>query len=192
MYDISAHPTISKLDLEKINRCRLYLRATTLSDITSGDGTIICKQYWHGYRNDEHMLLHAWPEQGDPGDKDWTIWRRALKAAFPQMQRKLVTPLGRWVDKHRDKWKWFYHPLSKQLYTKQPGTDQWRIYTRLQRQATVKKGTRFKYHTDSMYLPPTAQRATILHLHNHITFQGSTSKGITYIPSDEAHNEIKQ
>ena len=192
MHDIASCHAFTISDLAKINRCRLYLRVTTLSDITSGDGKTICKQYWDGYRDDERILLHDWPEQGDPGDKDWTLWRRALKTAFPQQQRKLENPLGRWVDKYRNKWKWFYHPLSKQLYTKRLGTDRWKIYTRLQRNATVRKGTRFKYYTDSMSLPPTAQRATILHLHNHITFQGSTSEGVTYIPNDTAHNEIAQ
>ena len=192
MHDFVLSNTVSKKDLQKLNRCRLYLKVTTLSDITSGDGETICKQYWDGIRDDQRSPLHDWPEQGDPGDRDWTLWRKALKNSFDQTRRKLHTPLGRWVDTHRDKWKWFYHPLSRRLYTKRPGTNRWKMYERYHRTVTVRKGTKFRYSMDAMSLPVNSQRATIIQDHNHVSLQGWAPEGIPYIPNPAAQDELAQ
>ena len=38
--------------LKKLNYCRQYLNVTTLSDITSTDGTTVCKWVWEGTQPD--------------------------------------------------------------------------------------------------------------------------------------------
>ena len=35
-------------ELEKVNRCQLFLQATSLADITSGDGCLILEDAWKG------------------------------------------------------------------------------------------------------------------------------------------------
>ena len=47
--------------LKKINGCRLFLQVTTLSDITSGDGTFIHRSYWEGKKNKDRQTLIRWP-----------------------------------------------------------------------------------------------------------------------------------
>ena len=116
----SAEPKFTPSELERLNRCRLYLKADTLSDITDGSGNFIGKQYSDGNRDPDRIIYHDWPEQRRPGPSEWTLWRKALRVCFASTSiraiRQLDTPLGGWIDGYRDKWKWFYLPTQKHFY----------------------------------------------------------------------------
>mgnify|MGYP003519673277 CR=1 FL=1 len=60
---------------------------------------------------------YNWPNQGDPAQKDWDLWRRALAISFcGGQERRLATYMGSWLDNQIDKWKWFFAPTEDRLY----------------------------------------------------------------------------
>ena len=68
---MSYEPT--KADLRRLNLCRLYLKVSTLSDITDTDGTNILRTCWNGTKPQPSPLL--WPRQARPSNSAWRIWR---------------------------------------------------------------------------------------------------------------------
>jgi hypothetical protein len=152
--------------LQSINRCRMYLRATTLSDITTGFGDQINKDILRGIRDEDAYTPYLWPRQPRPDERSWRLWRKALRESFPHTNRRLTTPLGSWHDGHRDQWRWFYQPHTNNLY--QRFGNMWRIWQRTSRRGRVGRLPKFRYHSNSIGLPPGSQRATIKKLPNRI------------------------
>ena len=66
----------TKMELILLNQCRLYLRVTTLSDITSTNGTNLRQNIWEGTTPQPSPTL--WPRQNRPSANAWQIWRRFL------------------------------------------------------------------------------------------------------------------
>ena len=94
-------PRVTRDQLEKANHCRLFLRAITLSDITTMDGDYIPQEYMNGTVRLDSPLL--WPRQPQPTKKMWNIFRRLIREAFCTLHNyrspdpyKLDSPLGRW------------------------------------------------------------------------------------------------
>jgi len=50
----------STSDLIALNRCRLYIYAFHLSDVTSGDGTAITDEAWLGEQSPNHLRKPSW------------------------------------------------------------------------------------------------------------------------------------
>eukprot|EP00957_Ditylum_brightwellii_P062990 4780208-Ditylum_brightwellii.AAC.1 len=67
--------------LATLNRCRLFLQAVTLSDITSGDGRRILEYYLQGF-SAHTTTPYDWPYQGPLTPKYWKIWREAILTTF--------------------------------------------------------------------------------------------------------------
>ena len=63
-----------------VNRCRTYLRVTTISDITDDNG-IVLGAAWHLSTNLMTMSsrAYAWPIQNRPGTADRQHWQRSLR-----------------------------------------------------------------------------------------------------------------
>eukprot|EP00957_Ditylum_brightwellii_P143937 10968227-Ditylum_brightwellii.AAC.1 len=57
-------------ELAVINRCHLFSRAATLSDITSGDGKYIIADTLQGQYIRTHFE-YTWPHQGRPSTAEW-------------------------------------------------------------------------------------------------------------------------
>eukprot|EP00978_Attheya_sp_CCMP212_P018891 scaffold52212_cov35-Attheya_sp.AAC.1 len=68
-------PSIPEKDYAALNYCRLYLRVTTLSDITTSDGKQIMYDILTGYR-DLHLHVDPteWPHQEKPDKPTWNKW----------------------------------------------------------------------------------------------------------------------
>jgi hypothetical protein len=67
---ISTLPMISKADLERFNRCRIFLVGVTfLSEISTADGRSLSRVAWQGTRPRFSALL--WPYQPNPGPLSW-------------------------------------------------------------------------------------------------------------------------
>ena len=66
-------------ELITINRCRLFLRVSTIAEITTADGTKLHPTVWRGVHppNSESKLL--WPRQSKPPPPSWRVWRRFLQ-----------------------------------------------------------------------------------------------------------------
>ena len=82
-------------ELQAINRCRLYLRVTTVSDISTGDGQRLSQTAYerktYTYRDTYH-----WPQQGRPPPTDWKIWDYFVKQELGKFHT-YPNPLGTWL-----------------------------------------------------------------------------------------------
>jgi hypothetical protein len=95
----------NKNTMVRINRCRIYLQATTTSDIANADGTHITDFAWGMPDNDGKEKLNPrkskqeWPRQTRPGPKSWTAWRNALKKhlSIDGKSTRLRAALGKWT-----------------------------------------------------------------------------------------------
>ena len=85
--------------LARLNRCRLFLRALTLADIVTTDGTHILLQAWTGAGPcDRRPFLDLWPQSPPHSALQWTEWQEALATTFgvePRF-RRITTTLGSW------------------------------------------------------------------------------------------------
>jgi hypothetical protein len=66
-------------ELLRINRCRIYLRASTISDISSADGTAIRNGIRECIEEARIQSLTLWPRQARPGPNSIQYWKRFIK-----------------------------------------------------------------------------------------------------------------
>jgi len=122
---------ISDADLKKINRCRLYLRAWTISDMASGDGKTISQQYYNGYRDESRGTgRHGiWKDVKRPNVNYWFVWKQFLTKVYCIDEGQ---PLGEWEKPPSNTWEWYYDPITSFLYSiqSQKVMIYERIYTR--------------------------------------------------------------
>ena len=62
-----------------LNTCRIYLKVTLLSDVTSGDGFYILPFVREGHNPMVDYSDIRWPTQSNPPESSWNLWRRALR-----------------------------------------------------------------------------------------------------------------
>ena len=124
LMDILTPP--SKTDAIRINRCRIYLQATTIADITCEDGTRINDYAWtakhaHSITN-PRKSKHAWPRQPRPGPKAWKAWKSAIQRHLSSRGKgqNLKQPLGPWTvspTQSRQTWEWYIdHPTNRLIH----------------------------------------------------------------------------
>ena len=116
-------PTPTELRL--LNSCRLYLRVTTLSDISSANGNTITQQCWEGMGPTDAIQL--WPRQQKPHSKAWLIWRKYITRCYlddeystrkKRTDLQLDTPLGPWLPGRIKRHRKSYHinPINLTIY----------------------------------------------------------------------------
>ncbi len=108
-------------EIKKINYCRLYLQALTLSDLTKADGKRLDPYMLVGRPSATSSVtrLHH-INQGRPNENAWKLWHRANRLWGDKNQR-LKQPLGRWLvrsDKLRRDWHSYVDPLTQELLIK--------------------------------------------------------------------------
>eukprot|EP00978_Attheya_sp_CCMP212_P032090 scaffold123677_cov34-Attheya_sp.AAC.5 len=109
-----------KASLKALNRCRMFLQVSSLSDISSGDGCSILERFWRGFKDTLNLTHHKWPGCGNPSAHDWSLWRMALRKilyddAASIACRRLRQPLGKWTDTS-ELWPWWYSSSENRLY----------------------------------------------------------------------------
>ena len=85
--------------LARLNACRMYLRAFTLADITSVDGTSILLAAWTGSGPcSRRPHTEWWPRSPPPSALAWQEWQAALVSTFgvDSRFRRLSSTLGSW------------------------------------------------------------------------------------------------
>jgi len=116
-----------KRQLKALNRCRLYLHAMTVTDITTMCGKYIraeCREGHATYELTNESLL--WPRQQRPSRSDWNIWQDAIGTlTTPHAPTKLRQPLGKWISP-KTAWRWYLHRESCRLYEFYEG--HWKFY----------------------------------------------------------------
>ena len=126
---MSYEPT--KADLRRLNLCRLYLKVSTLSDITDTDGTNILRTCWNGTKPQPSPLL--WPRQARPSNSAWRIWRKYLAKSYLQindnhrpnrLDLKLHSPLGDWIPSHHTRQIHIHYlnPTNLTIYQRHEGS----------------------------------------------------------------------
>ena len=106
----------SQMELIRINQCRLALRAMTLADITTGDGSHLTREAIQFLIHDRPLSKWDWPNDC-PGHSDITLWHRALHSISSETYSlPFLDRLGKWIaEPHLQVW-WFYFPDSRQLF----------------------------------------------------------------------------
>jgi len=101
----------SKLQLEQLNACRMYLKVPTLAEITDHTGLELIPQILSnsinitpkGLANISTSTLQ-WPRIHHPSAQSWRLWTRTLctiYAGSPKTTR-LRQPLGQWTPSYQD------------------------------------------------------------------------------------------
>lgn len=111
---LGAHRRTPK-EWKQINMCRIYLRATTLADIVSGDGRRILKERLTGASRVSSP--YKWPRQAKPPAAAWSTWRRAIHQACSDTNGTLQFPLGGWFNDTEHEF--YFDSYNNHIYQRQ-------------------------------------------------------------------------
>lgn len=108
--------------LQRLNACRLWLKVTCLSDITTADGRRLRPAALLGQRpvipiqSGQH-----WPRQERPSDKVWKDWSSSLRLHFSidGKSPRLRDPLLEWLTVDTAKWPDLYDHETTSLFRRQ-------------------------------------------------------------------------
>jgi hypothetical protein len=111
----------TKAQVRRLNFCRLYLQAVTLSDITDANGTELDHSKRRGdcsSQSSKTTLLRV--NQARPSSVEWTLWRKA-NLIWSYRDSKLHNPLGEWlINPMQQRQRHFAyirkHRMSQRLY----------------------------------------------------------------------------
>ena len=112
----------------EFNHCRLFLHATTLSDISDSTGHYITRNCWEGTSQLRSPFL--WPIQARPPAKAWRTWRKFLATCYllddsdnnnKRQDLMLRTPLGKWLPSHRtlQHREFYFNSTTRTVYQRQ-------------------------------------------------------------------------
>jgi len=132
---------LSKTELTDANNVRLYLRVTTLSEITEHTGRRILTSCYHRSDTPEpgtHGSTLQWPTQPSPGKRAWHTWQKILTNLYlTNKSLDLRRPIGPWKQKHINtdwKWQWRICPATLRLYRRHGS--QWSSYAMIRQTRT--------------------------------------------------------
>jgi hypothetical protein len=115
-----------------INKCRLYLQATTKSDLSTGDGKRILTSAWECSRDwtSTSAKAYSWPVQPRPSEKQRNIWKKFLTDtyAITSQLRRWHQDLGDWYHQALEHISWRFHQPTQSLYKQHMGNkwQRWR------------------------------------------------------------------
>ena len=162
-------------ELKRINECRMHLRALTLSDITGGTGNRITNKAWNGIQDDDRPSPYEWPATGVPTEKDWALWKKALRRLCCR-SNILQTPLGEWMS-HTNEHPWKFYYIRARDYIIESDGDKWKVYRRYRCQGRPRNEPVYylsRFRMDSA--PPLKMKCTIKILpQDKILLTGATS-----------------
>lgn len=162
---------VTEDDLLLLNDCRLYLQATTLSDICSANGQVIDDEAWLGTPS-IHAHPRRWIKTYKPGRDAWILWRHYLRQAFlyPHApHRRLRQPLGPWLTATDDSWIWWKHIGTSCIY-QQLSDKQWMRWS-LRPSRTLQHRPLYHHPTPVPAKPSNCVRANITRPRNRLTIR---------------------
>ena len=146
----------TETELQHINRCRIYLQATTLADIMDGHGKRITQDALKCVKDKHRPAYYNWPLQVWPGQRARQLWKRAVKKAFPRIPGSLEVQhqLNHWVDTYND-WKWYLQQHTKLLYQlRRDGS--WHMYRPTNRVGRTGRYPQYNYMAAALRFRPIA------------------------------------
>jgi hypothetical protein len=121
--------TFTDAETRRLNYCRLYLQAVTLSDLTKSTGDTLDHSKLAG-----HLSLQSsqtnWIaiNQDRPSEKEWKLWQKANKL-WSNDDGQLITPLRKWlfsVQTHGNNH--FAYRFQRTLWIRDHGGNQYRQF----------------------------------------------------------------
>mmetsp|Transcript_5909 Transcript_5909/g.9058 ORF Transcript_5909/g.9058 Transcript_5909/m.9058 type:complete len:1660 (+) Transcript_5909:3576-8555(+) len=162
---------VTKYEQYIANKCRLYLKILTISDMTTGDGSQVLQSIWEGKRQDLCLRGYKWPSQGAPTESEWKVWRQVLAKTICDTRRRLHQPLLQWIKVPERMW--WYDPHTECLYFG-------KINDRSQRWIPHKRrarGGNRLYETSHQIdkIPPTCEPTICINHLSRVYFTGSAT-----------------
>ena len=114
---IAKIPGITTTDLVHAQRCQLYLGVTTVTDVSTSNGRLICKWAFNG--NDlPRTSQFTFPTQTKPATNVWTTWKQLLHLGLCDGTKSTLThPLGKWYHGHITQvWNAAINPQTMLIY----------------------------------------------------------------------------
>ena len=136
---------MSGKDLAAINRCRMHLKATTLSDITIARPTRLTMDAYDVVFREENpnnsARAYRWPQQPRPPLKDRRIWKQFLCRAynFDDGHLEVNQRGGEWRRQAASNAEWTYSRKQGYLYQKVSDT-QWNKWKQSKRRRSPEGG----------------------------------------------------
>ena len=141
-------------DLKVLNYVRKFLKAITLADIATADGSRIAIQSYNIVEgNGLRLDIKEWPKTPSKDEMPaffTTLWQSALHKCFinnsSHLPRRITEgkQLGGWLDQDvKKKWDWWSAPNDDRIYIRNSGT--WTFYHQ--------RGRRF-YYSDEVDTVP--------------------------------------
>jgi hypothetical protein len=94
--------------ISTFNRCRIYLKVTTLAELCDHTGTQMLPEAITKHKDHSPSLQQygtstlTWPTQPDPGKESWKIWRKVLRKLYlcsEGTKLREEAKLGAWKEK---------------------------------------------------------------------------------------------
>jgi hypothetical protein len=163
---------LSSIESKDFNKCRIYLHALTLADITRGDGKGISYNSWHGIQSPSTSRNQfTWPIISHPPKKSWETWRRILTNLFDCDNRGKFahTQLEDW-HQETDQWQWYENVHRTFLF--QIKDKKWYKYNRVGRSKLM---IRYSNQSEAMDMDPseTINRTTIYEKDKYLYSEGT-------------------
>ena len=163
--------SFTKKQIKKINYCRLYLQATTVSDISTASGDSLAP----GVRYGEPTLWsgqtrHHKTNQGKPDPATWRLWSRAL-TLIATPDGALRTPLRQWivpVNRQRQTWLAYFDPITDTVYLYKMGI--YEVYPRTNGFFGYGYSNRQRYIPDTAYPVSLLENATGWTVHRYSSY----------------------
>ena len=133
--DLATRLLTTKADIQKVQQCRLFLKAISMSDLIDGSGKYIRPKIWRGSNGKHRSTTLNFPNTGRPSPADWTTFRKFLRQFLqnPDVRRTNQTPLisqlslrpenqlGPWYKELHERWTTVYSPATQSLYVTEDG-----------------------------------------------------------------------
>ena len=111
LMDVVNHCGFSDEEIRRINRCRVFLRAECLSDISNAEGTRIHDDAYECTTDARIQTTEDWPRQPRPGKLHRRMWKVFLQCFCINELLWLRSHLGGWIRAlAKRKWNSYYDP----------------------------------------------------------------------------------
>ncbi len=125
--------------IRRLNFCRLYLQAITISDLTDATGKALDPSKLAGNPTAQSSTT-TWLQvnQDRPSELEWTLWRRANQL-WSTSTGYLHTQLGSWLHpRSRQRQQHFAYLRKRRLYIRIDSSTYQRLHPRLRQYAQIK------------------------------------------------------
>jgi len=163
----------------QINRCRMYLKVITLSDIATACGSHINQHRISMSPSPVEFSPYKWPTQSCPDPTYWKVWRSACRV-LANSDKTLKHPLGEWLTTPRQLFYWEISSNGHKLYERKPD----HAIIHLHKVSHRNSQRRYKEYTLTgqrvalQNIPHDTKFATIRQGKNSLQLLSATAKGV--------------